>query len=116
VSAVAVTLSDFEIVPDTLEVAAPEVGISVANSGITPHNLSVRDEAGVLVAATPTLSQGETAELQVELPGPGAYTIFCSLPGHESLGMSGRLVVASSASAEPTVASSASAEPTAAPS
>jgi plastocyanin len=90
---VAVTLSDFDLAPESVEVVGPAIEFDVMNTGVTPHNLSVRDEAGALVGATETLGQGRSSELAVGMLEAGTYTIFCSLPGHESLGMSGTVVV-----------------------
>jgi len=41
------------------------------------------------------LSTGESETISAELE-PGEYTIFCSLAGHESLGMRGSLTVGGS--------------------
>ena len=70
--------------------AANEMGI-----GPTPHNLTVRDEAGEVVMATADLSVDGTESITAELE-PGEYTTFCSLEGHESLGMVGTLTVTES--------------------
>jgi plastocyanin len=91
--ALAVTVSDFMIDPSDLEVAGTTVTIDVVNDGPTPHNLSVRDADGEVVMATADLSTGDSETITAELE-PGDYTIFCSLAGHESLGMSGTLTVA----------------------
>ena len=40
----------------------------------------------------PDLREGETAVLTGTLD-PGTYVMFCSLPGHESLGTKGTLIV-----------------------
>lgn len=93
--ALVVTLSDFMIDPSELEVAGPTVTIDVTSDGPTPHNLTVRDEAGEVVMATTDLSTDGTETITGELE-PGEYTIFCSLAGHESLGMSGTLTVTGS--------------------
>ena len=98
---IAVTLSDFDIAPDVIEVPDPNVAFRVTNDGITPHNFSLRDETGALVGATDDLGQGESAELDAELSAAGSYTFFCSLPGHESLGMSGSIVLSSGLVEEP---------------
>ena len=90
--ALVVTISDFMIDPSELEVAGPTVTIDVTSDGPTPHNLTVRDEAGEVVMATTDLSTDGTETITGELE-PGEYTIFCSLAGHESLGMSGTLTV-----------------------
>lgn len=89
----AITVSDFMIDPNDLEVTGSTVAIDVVNDGPTPHNLSVRDAGGEVVMATADLSPGDTETITAELE-PGDYTIFCSLAGHESLGMSGTLTVA----------------------
>ena len=91
--AVVVTLIDFALSPDPLIASSERIELLVVNDGITPHNLSIRDDAGVLLAATPDLSQHESAPLSATLPGSGTYEMFCSLPGHESLGLKGELIV-----------------------
>ena len=90
--AIAVGVMDFMIEPTDVEVAGPMVTIDVTNDGPTPHNLTVRDEAGEVLMGTEDLSAGDTATISARLE-PGDYTIFCALPGHESLGMSGTLTV-----------------------
>ncbi len=89
---IVVNLADFMIEPTDVEVAGPTVTIEVASDGPTPHNLSVRDASGEVVMATEDLGRGDSETITAELE-PGEYVIFCSLAGHESLGMSGRLVV-----------------------
>lgn len=91
-SAIEVTLADFKITPSELTSGA-SVAIDVTSDGPTPHNLTIRDGADEVVAATDDLSTGESDRIEVEL-APGEYTIFCALAGHESLGMRGTLSVA----------------------
>lgn len=90
--AIAITVADFMIGPEDVTATGPRVTFEVMNDGPTPHNFSVRNEAGEVVAATADLSAGESETLEAELV-PGDYTIFCSLAGHASLGMSGTLTV-----------------------
>lgn len=91
--ALTVSVSDFMIEPSDLAVEGTTVTIDVVNDGPTPHNLSVRDADGEALMATADLSTGETETITADLE-PGEYTVFCSLGGHESLGMSGTLTVA----------------------
>jgi plastocyanin len=107
--AIVVTLVDFALSPDPVIVASERVDLLVVNDGITPHNLSIRDAAGALLAATPDLSQGESAPLSVTLPESGTYAMFCSLPGHESLGLKGELVVTGDEVASPSPAATVAA-------
>ena len=87
-----VNLMDFMLDPEALEAVGPTVTIDVTTDGPTPHNLTVRDAAGEVVMASSDLSTGDSETISAELE-PGEYTIFCSLSGHESLGMSGTLTV-----------------------
>jgi plastocyanin len=87
----AVAVKDFTIEPLELT-SGPDVALAVTNEGPTPHNLTIRDDAGEVLGATPDLSEGDAATLTVEL-APGSYVMFCSLGGHESLGMRGTLTV-----------------------
>jgi plastocyanin len=90
--AIAISLADFMLDPDDVTATGPTLTFEVTNDGPTPHNFTVRNDADEVVAATDDLSAGESETLDAELE-PGTYTIFCSLAGHESLGMSGTLTV-----------------------
>lgn len=90
--AIVVSLADFMIEPNDLEADGPSVTFEVTNDGPTPHNLTVRSETDEVVMATTDLAVGASESISADLE-PGTYTIFCSLAGHESLGMSGTLTV-----------------------
>ena len=86
---------DFKLNPVDLTVSDGEISIAVSNAGPTVHNVKIRDDAGSILGETPDLREGESAPLTATL-GPGEYTLFCSLPGHESLGIKGTLTVSKS--------------------
>lgn len=86
-----IIVKDFSLDPNTLAVRGT-VSLAVTNAGPTVHNVTIRDASGKVLAATADLKPGETATLTVDLPA-GTYTMFCSLPGHESLGVKGTLTV-----------------------
>ena len=46
-----------------------------------------------MLGATPGPEPGRERLLTLTLPAAGTYITFCSLPGHESLGVKGTLVV-----------------------
>lgn len=92
-STIAVALADFTVMPMVIDAVGPTVTFDVSNAGPTPHNLTIRDDAGTVLGATDNLSTGDSAVLTVTFPGPGTYITYCSLPGHESLGLKGTLVV-----------------------
>ena len=83
---VQVALTDFQISPAQISVHRGAIVLQVTNRGKTPHNLTLRTPAGSIVGRTPDLAPGRSAALPLDLAA-GTYTSFCSLPGHESLGM-----------------------------
>ena len=83
-----VSLTEFALDPDALEVAAGG-SLHVQNDGSVGHNLSV-DGTDL---QTPDLAGGEAAELDVASLAPGSYTVLCLIPGHADAGMSGTLEV-----------------------
>ena len=88
-----VVVKDFTIEPADVTASAGRVDLAVTNEGPTVHNLTIRTDAGDVLAATPDLRPAASDVLSAEI-APGAYVMFCSLPGHESLGMKGTLEVA----------------------
>ncbi len=86
-----VIVRDFSLDPADLSVQGP-VALEVSNEGPTVHNVSIRDGSGTFVDATADLKTGEADTLTVTIPA-GTYTLYCSLPGHESLGIKGTLTV-----------------------
>ena len=86
-----IVVKDFTIDPKDVT-AAGTVSLAVTNAGPTVHNLSIRGTGDEVVGKTRDLKAGESETLTVELPA-GTYVLFCSLPGHESLGMKGTLTV-----------------------
>lgn len=90
--AVAITVMDFMLSKPAITVTGPTVTFVVTNDGPTPHNVAVRDASGKVLMTTHDLSRGQSETISAAIP-PGAYTTFCSLPGHESLGVKGTLTV-----------------------
>lgn len=91
-AAVVIHVADFMLDHPQLEIAGPTVTLEVINDGPTPHNVAVRNADGIVLMTTRDLSSGESQTISAELP-PGNYITFCSLPGHESLGVRGTLRV-----------------------
>ena len=83
---------DFKLSPAALVVTGTTLSLAVTNDGPTVHNVTVRDAAGNVLFGTADLREGESETL-VHAIGPGTYVLFCSLPGHESLGVKGTLTV-----------------------
>jgi manganese oxidase len=85
---VAVELSEFVVAPGDLTIAAGGT-LEVTNIGAVPHDLEVVD-AGV---GTAMLAGGESESLSLAGLAPGAYTVRCTVAGHEQGGMVGTLTV-----------------------
>ena len=91
-NAVDLTVADFMLGDSDIEVTGPTVRLAVTNDGPTPHNVAIRTLDGDVMATTADLSTGESETISVDLE-PGDYVTFCSLAGHESLGIRGTLTV-----------------------
>ena len=86
---VAVELSEFAISPSSITIAAGGT-LDVTNNGSAAHDLAVVDHD----VATPMLDSGEAATLDIGGLEPGTYEVICTVPGHDTSGMVGELVVA----------------------
>ena len=91
-NATAVIVKDFKIEPVDIKVQGKTVSLAVTNQGPTIHNVTIRDASGTVIVATKDLKPGESETISATL-APGSYILFCSLPGHESLGTKGTLEV-----------------------
>jgi manganese oxidase len=75
-----VSLSEFSISPDPVEISAGET-LAVTNDGTIVHNLSVEGNT------TPMLEPGGSATLDLSSLAPGSYTLICDVAGHAAAGM-----------------------------
>ena len=92
VPATAIHVKDFTLDPKVVTSAGSAVALAVTNDGPTVHNVTIRDSSGTVLGATKDLKPGQSETFSVQLP-PASYVMFCSLPGHESLGIKGTLTV-----------------------
>jgi uncharacterized cupredoxin-like copper-binding protein len=102
-SAVAVTLSEFKIVPDSSVAAAGHVVFTVTNSGTIKHQFTIirtpKSAATVLSQHNPnddiagargeiaSIQPGATKTLIIKKLAAGHYALVCALPGHYQGGM-----------------------------
>jgi plastocyanin len=91
-SSTAIEVLDFKLDPAALSVTGTSLSLAVTNGGPTVHNVTVRDAAGNVLFGTKDLREGESETVSHAI-APGTYVLFCSLPGHESLGIRGTLTV-----------------------
>jgi uncharacterized cupredoxin-like copper-binding protein len=88
---VAVTETDFKIALPSTTLKAGEVTFDVKNDSQDQHDLIVTGNG--VTAGTPRFDGGQSKTLKVTLK-PGTYKLFCSVPGHEQLGMKLNVTVA----------------------
>jgi plastocyanin len=87
----AVTLDDYLIRPQKLQVPSRDLTVTVTNRGRLGHTFRFRGKSRNVLAFT-TLQPGETKTRSFRLKR-GTYTMYCVLANHEELGMYGTLEV-----------------------
>jgi nitrite reductase (NO-forming) len=90
VRTVEVTAEEFAFKPATVEVEpGATVRLKLVNEGNMSHNLHLRDRD----TKTDTIQAGKSDTLEFTAPRDGEVAFFCAIPGHESAGMKGKIVV-----------------------
>jgi plastocyanin len=88
-----VTGREYSLALSHAQIASGSAIIEFVDSGQDPHNLHIRVGAtGPDVGSFDTAQPGSHTDQSFSL-SPGTYTLYCSLPGHEALGMNATLVV-----------------------
>ncbi|MEX2533841.1 MAG: cupredoxin domain-containing protein [Nitriliruptoraceae bacterium] len=82
-TAVTIEAGDLFFAPETLNVSAEGVAITLENIGLVEHNLVI-DEVGLEMYVDVNDTAIETVVLS-----PGSYDFYCSIPGHREAGMEG---------------------------
>jgi FtsP/CotA-like multicopper oxidase with cupredoxin domain len=104
---VAVTLSDFKIQPNDVQVpSGTELSFEVTNEGPSPHTFAVT--VGSETYDTGNIDAGASATLAVPALEAGQYDTLCTVPGHDQLGMVGTLTATAEGAAGATGAAGAS--------
>jgi len=89
---VEVTAVEFRYTLSRTTVPAGKVIFDFVNHGQDEHNLNVQPGEGPVAGSFANTPSRGMAEQEMVLR-PGTYTLFCSLPEHESKGMKATLVV-----------------------
>jgi plastocyanin len=85
-----VSMKEYEFDPSDVSVEQGST-VTVDNEGNIAHNLTV-ERGSKKVAGTSTFLGGKSERLKVDVD-PGKYTMVCTVPGHEELGMKGTFTV-----------------------
>jgi len=82
-----VTAREYSFTLSRDTVPAGPIIIELVNAGQDAHNLHIAPaDGGADVAVFPLTQPGTHEDLQFTLAA-GSYTLYCSLPGHEAMGM-----------------------------
>jgi manganese oxidase len=86
---VAVTLSEFTITPKEISLPAEGGVMRVTNTGTSVHNLSIPQ----LGLNTGDIQPGASTTVKVAHRAPGAYAVNCDIVGHIANGMTASLMI-----------------------
>ena len=89
---IAVTESEFKIVLPSLKLTPGTHTFAVTNAGKIEHDLALEGPKVTPNERTPLIQPGGAAKLTVTLAA-GAYTLYCTVPGHRAAGMSAKISV-----------------------
>jgi plastocyanin len=85
---------EYSLTPSRTKLAAGRVSIELDNFGQDPHDLRVERVDGAAPGFSFALAKPRTVSTRQFELGPGAWKLYCSLPGHEALGMRTTITVA----------------------
>ena len=93
-----ITLDEYRIMPQNIEVKAGRMKLVVRNAGRLTHNLAIQLPDGpggkpTPVARVATMQPGQTAEPVKITLAPGEYRMVCTIANHDDLGQFGTLKV-----------------------
>ena len=92
---ITIGLGEYAFVPQVIEVGAGErVRLVFRNTGRLEHDFATDDRGRALGLQHVHLAPGASSSLDWTAPAePTEVRIICTIVGHETLGMTGRLVV-----------------------
>jgi plastocyanin len=91
---VQVVAREFSVTPSRKTLAAGRVAVELDNFGQDPHDLRVERQDHPSTGFNFTLAKPGTVSSRKLNLGPGTWKLYCTLPGHEALGMHALITVA----------------------
>jgi iron uptake system EfeUOB component EfeO/EfeM len=88
-----VALSEYRVVPQSVQAKSGQLTLVVENDGRLTHNLAL-SRNGTIIAQTPPIAPGATSQLTATLT-PGTYLMTSTLFSDQALGVYGTLAVSS---------------------
>lgn len=92
-TAVGIDLTEWAVAVGRSTVPVGKVRFNIENLGEDGHNFVVRGPAGKTIKTVEELGAGARTTAPARLTKKGRYTLVCTLPGHEDLGMRSSLKV-----------------------
>lgn len=87
---ISVVLGDFSFEPQEIRVKSGErVKLVIKNEGSVAHDWHV----DALNLSTPLVAAGQSATFEFTAGAAGTYDSYCAEPGHDVLGMVGKLII-----------------------
>ncbi|TMK68001.1 MAG: hypothetical protein E6G07_09360 [Actinobacteria bacterium] len=88
-----VVAREWSVVPSRLTLPAGRVVVELANLGQDPHDLRIERANDPTAGFDFTLARAGARESQGLQLSPGTWKLYCTLPGHEALGMRALITV-----------------------
>jgi plastocyanin len=88
-----VVAREWSVVPSKLTLPAGRVVVELDNLGQDPHDLRVERVESPATGFDFTPARAGSRETQSLQLGPGTWKLYCTLPGHEALGMHALITV-----------------------
>ena len=93
VTRIGVVAREFSLTLSRTSVSAGAVGVQLQNFGQDPHNLRVERVDGTSAPTDFATTEPGSLQSQTVTLAPGAYKLYCTLPGHDAAGMHATLIV-----------------------
>ena len=85
--------SDFNFEPNNISLPEPgTLTLKVENVSGTTHNITIKNPEGQVLNST-DLPPKQTVSVEVNLPKPGTYEMYCDKAFHTTMGMKGQITV-----------------------
>lgn len=88
-----VTAKEFKLTLSRTSLTPGDALVQLQNAGEDPHDLHIEPAGGGALAADFPETDPRTQHQERVTFAPGTYKLYCSLPGHDALGMHATLTV-----------------------
>jgi uncharacterized cupredoxin-like copper-binding protein len=88
---ISITAKEYGLEPAEVRIKAGEwVRVTLKNEGSVQHDWALEKMPSIRIGL---VKPGETGAVEFTIGTKGEYTFYCSVPGHQELGMEGKLIV-----------------------